>query len=235
MPNYYAHFKCGELILERLPLELREELERERAAFDLGCLGPDPLFFYRPWSLRNRPRAEALRMHKKPGGPVLARLQKAMAAGDAASRGYAAGFLCHYAMDAALHAYVLEEAGKGEYSHMKLEAGFDRHLMDLDGYRTPRLAGFPRAEKNPRIYEAGANAYEYAGAKALRAGYQTMSLDARLLAWLCGKGSETVSRTLRGMMEDAVAETAERVQRFLGGEPLDEWYGRDFYGKRMDQ
>ena len=48
MPNYYAHLSLGAQVLSQLPQELSLLLNRERSAFDLGCLGPDPLFFYRP-------------------------------------------------------------------------------------------------------------------------------------------------------------------------------------------
>ncbi|NCB62951.1 MAG: hypothetical protein EOM52_04945 [Clostridia bacterium] len=231
MPNYYAHFKFGAMVLERLPAKMRQELEEERTAFDLGCLGPDPLFFYRPWAMKNPARAEALRMHKEPARTVFLRLHRAAETGGPMARGYAAGFLCHYAMDAACHGYVLEEAAKGEYSHMRLEAGLDRLLMDRDGYKTPRLAGFPPVARDMRVYEAGREAYEQAGAKALRAGYRAMSLGARMLARLCGTGSEAVSERLAAMMEAAVEGAAERMEAFLRGEPPDGWYERDFYGK----
>ena len=46
MPNYYAHLSLGAQVLSQLPQELSLLLNRERSAFDLGCLGPDPLFFY---------------------------------------------------------------------------------------------------------------------------------------------------------------------------------------------
>ena len=48
MPNYYAHLTFGQRVLADLPAGLSELIEQEREAFDLGCLGPDPLFFYQP-------------------------------------------------------------------------------------------------------------------------------------------------------------------------------------------
>ena len=45
MPNYYAHLEFGRHVLESLPLPLRRSIEREKTAFLLGLLGPDPLFF----------------------------------------------------------------------------------------------------------------------------------------------------------------------------------------------
>ena len=45
MPNYYAHLTFGERVLEELPVALAQRINGERAAYDLGCLGPDPQFF----------------------------------------------------------------------------------------------------------------------------------------------------------------------------------------------
>ena len=57
MPNYYAHLTFGQRVLADLPAGLSELIEQEREAFDLGCLGPDPLFFYQPI----RPNADGVR------------------------------------------------------------------------------------------------------------------------------------------------------------------------------
>lgn len=230
MPNYYAHFKFGALVLDRLPAKAQKELKRERDAFHVGCLGPDPLFFYRPWAVKNPARSEALRMHRESAKGVFLRLRRAVKADAPMARGYAAGFLCHYALDAACHGCVLEAAENGEYSHMRLEAGLDRLLMGLDGYKTPRLAKIPPPTQDMRVYAAGRAAYERAGANALRTGYRAMLWQARLLGRLCGTGSDPVSKRLAAMMEAAVEETAKRVVQFLDGAPLDAWYGRNFYG-----
>ena len=66
MPNYYTHLRFGAQVLGRLAAPLRLRLEGERPAFDLGCLGPDPLFFYRP-TLPSAVRREGVEMHKQIG------------------------------------------------------------------------------------------------------------------------------------------------------------------------
>ena len=69
MPNYYAHLKFGGKVLEALPQGLADAIAAEREAFDLGCLGPDPLFFYQP--LRpNAVRREGVRMHRRSALPA---------------------------------------------------------------------------------------------------------------------------------------------------------------------
>ena len=77
MPNYYAHLSLGAQVLSQLPQELSLLLNRERSAFDLGCLGPDPLFFYRP-TLPNPVRREGVAMHARSALPVFGRLREAV-------------------------------------------------------------------------------------------------------------------------------------------------------------
>ena len=48
VPNYYTHLKFGAVVLGALPTALAGLLSEEREAFELGCLGPDPLFFTAP-------------------------------------------------------------------------------------------------------------------------------------------------------------------------------------------
>ena len=38
MPNYYAHLKFGDKVLEGLPVPLRQSIRREHAAFQLLSL-----------------------------------------------------------------------------------------------------------------------------------------------------------------------------------------------------
>ena len=128
MPNYYAHLKFGGQVLQDLPHGLARVLEEEREAFDLGCLGPDPLFFYqviRPNALRR----EGLRMHGRSAMPAARRLRQAIEERVPMARGYGAGFLCHLALDSACHGYVYQKAAEGPVSHGALEGEYDRLLM----------------------------------------------------------------------------------------------------------
>ena len=119
MPNYYAHLKFGDKVLGGLPQPLAQVIDEEREAFDLGCLGPDPLFFYQP--IRpNAVRREGVRMHRNSALPAVERLRQAIEEGVPMSVGYGAGFLCHLALDSACHGYVDERAADGPISHMAM-------------------------------------------------------------------------------------------------------------------
>lgn len=141
MPNYYAHLVFGRQVLSRLPALLRSGLSREEDAFLAGCLGPDPLFFYRP--LRpNLPRQAGIDLHhhsfRAPAEGLLAAVEA-----DAPFAGsYAAGFLCHFALDSACHPLVTEQALHG-LAHSAVESELDRILMLSQGVDPLRSTPLP--------------------------------------------------------------------------------------------
>ena len=140
MPNYFAHLTFGARVLAHLPEDLRTSLEGERAAFDLGCLGPDPLFFYHP-ATGNPARREGLKMHKCSALPAFRRLRAAVEECVPMSRGYAAGFLCHLALDSACHPYVEARAARGELAQANgrewTAAEWEAALAALGGLAVP--------------------------------------------------------------------------------------------------
>ena len=147
MPNYYAHLTFGQRVLADLPAGLSELIEQEREAFDLGCLGPDPLFFYQP--IRpNAVRREGIKMHRRSALPAVERLRQAIEDGVPMSTGYGAGFLCHLALDSACHGYVDDRAADGPISHMAIEGEYDRMLMEDDGLDPCGRAHLPAAPED---------------------------------------------------------------------------------------
>ncbi|MGN0985710.1 MAG: zinc dependent phospholipase C family protein [Candidatus Enterenecus sp.] len=185
MPNYFTHLTFGARVLDALPSALRAVLEEERPAFDLGCLGPDILFFYHPLT-RNPARLEGLEMHKRSALPAFQRLRAAVEEDMPMSRGYAAGFLCHLALDSACHPYVNGTAAQGEITHLAIEAEFDRLLMERSGLETAH-AHMPEPPGGA-AYRAAARAYTQAGPKETKQGFLAMRRDTELLARLYGTG-----------------------------------------------
>lgn len=186
MPNYYAHLKFGDKVLEGLPRPLASTIDREREAFELGCLGPDPLFFYQP--IRpNAVRREGVRMHRNSALPAVERLRHAIEDGVPMSVGYGAGFLCHLALDSACHGYVDERSAEGPISHMAMEGEFDRMLMKSDGLDSASQAHLPAApEKGSRVWDAAAAAYVHASPRQMRRAYRAMSFYLDFFARSCG-------------------------------------------------
>ena len=153
VPNYYTHLKFGAVVLGALPTALAGLLSEEREAFELGCLGPDPLFFYRPLGT-GAVRREGHAMHKVSALPAVKRLRRAVEENVPMVWGYAAGFVCHLALDSACHSYVDARAAEGDITHLAIEAEFDRTLMVEDGWPlNDRHAHMPEI-CNPAVWTA---------------------------------------------------------------------------------
>lgn len=101
-----------------------------RQAFYAGANGPDLFFFYRAWSKQRMPDLPALgsRMHRELCGDFL--LSLVSHAETPAQKGYALGFLCHYALDAEAHPYIAFLTGEGMPYH--LAHGHGRYEIALD-------------------------------------------------------------------------------------------------------
>ena len=243
MPNYYAHMKFGDKVLEELPRELAGRIGREKEAFHLGCLGPDPLFFYHP--IRpNEVRREGVRMHRQSALPAAERLRRATEAGVPMAAGYGAGFLCHLALDSACHGYVDGRAADGPISHMAIEGEYDRMLMERDGLDASARAHLPDTPEDRAVWEAAAAAFVHASPDQMRRAYRSMTFYSGFLARsngrMRGRAIGAVSRMLpipsaKGialreaphpsalesnadldrLLEGAVAETAEQLTAFF--------------------
>ena len=180
MPNYFAHLIFGAKMLKQLPEEAAAPIRAQREAFNLGCLGPDPLFFYRP-ALPNAARREGLEMHHESAAPVFARLARALGNGVPQAEGYAAGFLCHFALDAACHPYVNSRVAESTVAHLAMEAELDRALMENRGLSARGQVYLPPVREEA-VFAAGERAYLWAGADELRRGYAAMRRDSLLFA-----------------------------------------------------
>lgn len=262
MPNYFTHMTFGAMVLRALPEGLRSGLVGARAAFDLGCLGPDPLFFYHP-AVPNPVRREGLEMHRRSALPAFRRLAAAVAEGLPWAEGYAAGFLCHFALDGACHPYVEERARAGGITHLAIEAEFDRLLMAGAGLDTGRHHLPPPPDG--AVWTAMSAAYAHVSPAQAEHAYRAMRRDTALLARTCGRGlgrvvdaaallppcrgmrgialrarpapgSVETSARLRALMEGAAEETAAQLAAFLEaaahGGALSPWLDRDFSGRR---
>lgn len=184
MPNYFAHLTFGAQCLDRLPQELRTRLERERPAFDLGCLGPDPLFFYRV-GRPNAVRREGMTMHSKSALPSFERLRSALEEGLPMAAGYTAGFLCHLALDHACHKWVDQQAAAGPVTHLAMEAEFDRLLMERAGLVSLGKSYMPEPPE-AAVFTAAARAYVKPSPEQVEEGYRSMCRSTALFARLSG-------------------------------------------------
>ena len=201
MPNYYAHLQFGGRVLRSLPEPLARLLKGERTAFDIGCYGPDPLFFYRP--VKDNPvRRLGLGMHKEPVRPMAERLLLAVEENRPQARGYAAGFLCHFALDSACHAYIEERSAVGPATHSGMEAEFDRLLMERSGVDPLRETPMPGGEPPVLLLGTIASVYPGLTPDQFRAGLAMFRRVSRLQTLAAGTGLrravDAVSRRTAG-------------------------------------
>ena len=151
MANYFTHLTFGEQVLAALPEALSGPIRAHWEAFSLGCLGPDPLFFYHPaWP--NRCRREGVRMHAQSALPAFQRLALAVREGIPMAKSYAAGFLCHYATDCVLHPYVVMITQPDQLygqpgGHGYFEIALDSYLHKQDTGR----ASVPVKDNTPKL------------------------------------------------------------------------------------
>ena len=199
MPNYYAHLKFGDKVLSELPLDLAGRIGREEEAFHLGCLGPDPLFFYHP--IRpNGVRREGVRMHRASALPAAERLRQAIEDGVPMSSGYGAGFLCHLALDSACHGYVNDRAADGPISHMAMEGEYDRMLIEGDGLDASEKAHLPRVSDDRAVWEAASRAFVHATPGQMRRAYRSMHFFSSFLARANGRATGKVIGAVSQML-----------------------------------
>lgn len=256
MPNYFAHLEFGRRVLDTLPLPLRRTVEAEKQAFLLGLYGPDPLFF----SPRRRVRQEGSDIHRQPARTAAARLRQAMEDRIPFSHGYAAGFLCHFALDSACHPYVDAMVDRGEATHSQIEAELDRLLMLRVGLNPMEDTPMPPIPVVPELEPILRAAYPGVSPRQFQSGYDLFGRASRLLTLasgtrLRGLADRLASRhpscaPLRGVilsqdpdpacdqsssdlytiLSDTVSPTVQALEAFFAAAPLDSWYARDFHG-----
>lgn len=137
MPATYAHYRMGVALLPTMPADVRRTIQRFRRLFDVGLHGPDILFYLNP-VMRNGIGVLGARFHGQTGREFfqrtcrIARLEKSEAA-----QAYLYGVLCHYVLDAICHPFILEQVSRNVAVHSRIEAEFDRFLLEADGRIPP--------------------------------------------------------------------------------------------------
>ena len=133
MPDAAVHAVFGLEVLAELDSRIAEKIREVPYTFAL--FGPDLWFMYQPWKRRE---GRGRRMHTTRTGQFLTALAR-QAKGSSCREemfSYLAGFLCHYALDAETHPYIIhmtEERTKIPRGHMSFEHTLDRLEMERAG------------------------------------------------------------------------------------------------------
>lgn len=144
MPAIGTHYLFGQdvyRLLMKKNLKIAEIIKNNKKDYNLGLQGPDPLFYFRPYS-KNYVTEYGSEIHQLGGylflDDALAVLKKERLKRDVFPEypndfdrilAYILGFINHYTLDAAAHPIINELAEHNIINHMKLEAELDREML----------------------------------------------------------------------------------------------------------
>ena len=140
MASTYAHFRFGKEVLEVLPAEISEIINKYRSLYDIGVHGPDLFFYYKPLK-KNVTKKVGSTMHKEKVRDILEKWVPYLSDTDKELRdrqlSYLYGFITHFALDSCVHGYI--DVAEKEYnlSHAKIEVSFDYMLLKEDSCDPP--------------------------------------------------------------------------------------------------
>lgn len=151
MPSYYAHEIFAAEVMEKLPSDCAEMVTEGFDGWKVGLFGPDPLMVH------PRTNKFARRLHRLTTADAIMRLAVSFQNGDREAAGFAAGLLCHHALDSACHPGVLSMA-TARYDHAAIEAEFDRYLLCDRGLCCARKA-YISIPENSSVFASAAAAW----------------------------------------------------------------------------
>ena len=133
MPDVAVHAAFGREVRAELGKEAAERIRDVPYTFAL--FGPDIWFMYQPWKRRE---GRGRRMHTTRTGQFLTALAERAKQSRHPEElfSYLAGFLCHYALDAETHPYIIhmtEEKTHFPRGHMSFEHSLDKAEMERAG------------------------------------------------------------------------------------------------------
>ncbi|MFB9277927.1 zinc dependent phospholipase C family protein [Cohnella cellulosilytica] len=157
MPNVWAHLQFGREVLSAIQADSPMGSPPWKTAFQLGCQGPDFLFYdrYLPWQTGDTDlnKLGAL-MHVQHCGPFLLSLleeARTRSAEDPAAA-YCLGFLLHHLLDRHLHPFVFSRSGFRKWDHQFYETAMDAEIMmRRAGVSTARTPVAPEIETGGRL------------------------------------------------------------------------------------
>ncbi len=137
MPSTYAHQHFGNLVFDKLPEKLQEEIAPYKGLYNIGLQGPDIFFYYKPLH-KNDVAAYGGRLHGQTGEAFFGKRLSILAGLDPAQQPAAQAFLCgtacHFTLDTTCHGYVNWYEKTRHVPHNVIEGDFDRELLAAAGY-----------------------------------------------------------------------------------------------------
>ncbi|HEX7056906.1 MAG TPA: zinc dependent phospholipase C family protein [Bacilli bacterium] len=147
MPNIWTHNIYGNCLLEKLELTGLLDRDKGKQLFQLGCQGPDFLFYHRfwPWQKKSVMNELGSRMHKEHCGPVIGHMAEYLLTANKTLQDpetlYLLGFISHHLLDRNLHPYIFLKSGFRKWNHQRFEVMLDtvmvKKLLHKETWRIP--------------------------------------------------------------------------------------------------
>lgn len=133
MPASYTHYVFGQAVLEELSPELQRIIKENLAYYHIGVLGPDIIFYYRPFFPTPVSRF-GFRMHKAPARDFFQKARETILVQHSPQLlTYIIGFITHFMLDSSCHPYIKNKMQHSKVAHVAIETELDRLLMLEDG------------------------------------------------------------------------------------------------------
>lgn len=183
MPSTYAHYRFGTQLIPTLPADVRRTVQRFRGLYDMGLHGPD-IFFYQLSPFRAKTRFLGIKYHEQTGKEFFQRVCRAVRLEKSeGALAYLYGLLSHYCLDAVCHPFVTEKVAEKIASHLRIEAEFERFLLERDGKNPPCAQDLsPHIKLTPGECDTVAKFYPAASAATIRDCVGGMARFTRLVA-----------------------------------------------------
>lgn len=158
MPTTYAHWRFGKDCIDTLPKEIQKIVNNNIDIYNLGVHGPD-IFFY---DLMHKKTVQyGKKEHITPAEVFFYNGKKVYRNHFEKNEilTYMLGFLSHFVLDSTAHGYIEHKKEVSGISHNKIEAEWDKHVIELDN-REPNLVD--RSESlRPNKYNSKIISYFY--------------------------------------------------------------------------
>jgi hypothetical protein len=133
MPNIWSHIQFGREVLPLIQAEQYLRDNKWKTAFQLGCQGPDFLFYdhFLPWQAPTSLNRLGSQMHNIRCGPFLLTLfEKARKHPlEHPAAAYTIGFLLHHILDRHLHPFIFSLSGFKKWHHQRFETAMDSAIL----------------------------------------------------------------------------------------------------------
>jgi hypothetical protein len=145
MPNIWTHLIFGQELLSKLGHESVWNDKQLRNVFNLGCQGPDFLFYHHflPWQRDKKMSRLGSVMHQKACGPFLLDMVRSVQGRGIYNPAvlYVLGFMTHHVLDRNMHPYVFYKSGFKKWKHQRFEIIMDtlvvKKKLGIETWKTP--------------------------------------------------------------------------------------------------